>query len=67
VAKGDYILLLNPDTEVKPGALEALVSFMENHSDAAAAGCRLVRPDGSLDQCVRGFQLRWRCSQNISA
>ena len=54
-ATGDYVLLLNPDTEVRPGALQALIDFMESHPDAAAAGARLVRPDGSVDQCCRGF------------
>ncbi|MDO8683230.1 MAG: glycosyltransferase family 2 protein [Armatimonadota bacterium] len=52
---GDYVLLLNPDTEVRSGALQALIDFMEAHPDAAAAGARLVRPDGSTDQCCRGF------------
>lgn len=52
---GDYVLLLNPDTEVKPNALQTLIDFMENHPDAAACGAKLVRPDGTIDQCVRGF------------
>ncbi|MDO8588030.1 MAG: glycosyltransferase family 2 protein [Armatimonadota bacterium] len=54
-SSGDYVLLLNPDTEVRPGALQALVDFMQTHPDAAAAGAKLVRPDGSTDQCCRGF------------
>ncbi|MBI2844035.1 MAG: glycosyltransferase family 2 protein [Armatimonadetes bacterium] len=54
-SSGDYILLLNPDTEVTSGALERLVEFMESHSDAAAAGCRLVRPDGSVERSCRSF------------
>jgi len=54
-ASGDYVLLLNPDTEVKPDALQTLIDFMESHPDAAAAGARLVRPDGAIDQCCRGF------------
>lgn len=45
---GRYILLLNPDTEVLPGALEALVAFMDTHPEAGAAGPGLVNPDGSL-------------------
>ncbi len=45
---GRFILLLNPDTEVLPGALEALVQFMEAHPDAGAAGSLLLNPDGSL-------------------
>ncbi|MCL5103525.1 MAG: glycosyltransferase family 2 protein [Armatimonadetes bacterium] len=54
-ARGDYILLLNPDTEVTEGAIGTLVGFMESHPDAAAAGAKLVRPDGGIDRSVRGF------------
>lgn len=54
-ASGDYILLLNPDTQVTDGALRHLIEFMESHLEAAAAGPRLVRPDGSIDRSVRGF------------
>ncbi|MCE5199784.1 MAG: glycosyltransferase family 2 protein [Armatimonadota bacterium] len=54
-ARGDYLLLLNPDTEVTEGAIDALVDFMESHPDAGAAGAKLVRPDGSVDRSVRGF------------
>lgn len=45
---GRYVLLLNPDTEVKPGALETLVRFMEEHPQAGAAGSRLLNPDHTL-------------------
>lgn len=55
IATGDYVLLLNPDTEVTEGALEALVDFMDFHQDAAAAGAKLVRPNGSIDRSVRSF------------
>lgn len=45
---GDTILLLNSDTVVRAGALEALLQFMESHPQAGAAGARLLNPDGSL-------------------
>lgn len=54
-ASGDYVLLLNPDTEVTEDAIEALVTFMETHKQAAAAGAKLVRPDGTIDRSVRSF------------
>lgn len=55
VATGDWVLLLNPDTRVTEGALEALVRFMESHPDAGAAGGRLVKPDGSIERSARSF------------
>ena len=46
--RGEYVLLLNPDTEVKPNALNALVAFMEATPAAGAAGSRLFNGDGTL-------------------
>jgi len=54
-ATGEYILLLNPDTEVLDGAIGKTVDFMENHPRAGVAGCRLLYPDGSVQPSVRGF------------
>lgn len=47
-ATGDWILLLNPDTLVHPGAIRSLLAFMEQHPEAGAAAARLLNPDGSL-------------------
>ena len=52
---GEYVLLLNPDTRVTEGALDALIQFMDRHEDAAACGAKLVRPDGSVERSVRSF------------
>lgn len=43
----DFYFLLNPDAQVKPGALEALVSFLEENPRAAAVGPKLENADGS--------------------
>lgn len=44
-----YILLLNSDTLVPPGALEALITFMQTHPEAGSAQALLVKPgDGGL-------------------
>jgi len=42
-----FIHFLNPDTYVRPGAVEALVSFLQAHPDAGIAGSRLENPDGT--------------------
>lgn len=47
-ATGDYILLLNPDTEVKPGALSALLAFMDDHPRAGAVGPHILNSDETL-------------------
>ncbi len=46
----DYVLLLNPDTVVRPGAVQALAGFMDCHAAVGIAGSRLEDPDGTA-QC----------------
>lgn len=43
-----YVLLLNSDTLVLPGALDALVRFMDEHPRMGIAGSRLETPDGGV-------------------
>ena len=51
-----YVLLLNPDTELPPYALQHMVAFMDAHPKIGVVGPKLVRPDGSLDlACRRSF------------
>jgi GT2 family glycosyltransferase len=59
-ASGRYYLLLNSDAWLKEGALEKLVVFADEHSEAAVVGPRLLNPDGSLQRSVRGFPSVWR-------
>lgn len=54
-SRGRYALLLNPDTEVQPGALETLVRFMDEHPQAGACGAQLRFPDGTLQLSCRRF------------
>lgn len=55
VATGRHLLLLNPDTEVLPGALEKSLRFMEEHSEVGVLGCRLLNTDRTLQPSVRAF------------
>jgi GT2 family glycosyltransferase len=48
VSQGRYVLLLNPDTCLHPGALSALTAFLEANPQAGACGPRLLNPGGSL-------------------
>lgn len=45
-ARGRFCLLLNEDSELLPGATAALHAALAAHPDAAAAGTKLLRPDG---------------------
>lgn len=49
----DRVLLLNPDTEIWPGVLDAMTAFLDEHPRAGVAGCRLVQRDGSFDHASK--------------
>jgi GT2 family glycosyltransferase len=51
----DYVLLLNNDTIVRPGALRALVDFMDAHREVGIAGSRLENPDGTAQYSAFRF------------
>jgi N-acetylglucosaminyl-diphospho-decaprenol L-rhamnosyltransferase len=48
-----YVLVLNSDTKVLPGALAGLLEFMDAHPRCGAAGAHLLNADGSLQQSCR--------------
>ena len=58
-ARGAYLLLLNPDTELQPGTLEALIAFMTGNKRAGIAGPTLRFPDGSLQPSTAPFPTLW--------
>jgi hypothetical protein len=48
-ARGEFVLLLNPDTTVPAGALDALVATLDARPDAAVAGPRVVDAGGRAE------------------
>jgi GT2 family glycosyltransferase len=54
-AKGEYYLLLNPDTEILGDCLPKMVEFMEKNPEVGLAGCQLLNSDGSRQPSVRNF------------
>ena len=55
----EYILLLNPDTQTRPGALAALVVFMDAHPTVGVVGSRLEDPDGTPQCSAFRFPTLW--------
>lgn len=49
-AKGDYLVFLNNDTQVKKGWLTELLFVFDNFKDAGLVGSKLIYPDGSLQE-----------------
>ena len=46
-SKGEYVLLLNPDTVVSEDSLSTVLDFMDSHERAGATGVRMIKVDGS--------------------
>ncbi len=55
LAHGEYVLLLNPDTEVIDKAILKAVKFLDERPEAGIVGCKLRLPDGTVQVSVRGF------------
>jgi GT2 family glycosyltransferase len=58
-ARGRHLLLLSPATEIDPGALAAMTSFMESTPAAGAVGAQLMHEDGRPQVSVANFPDLW--------
>jgi GT2 family glycosyltransferase len=60
IAKGEFILLLNPDTIVSENTLEKMAEYMRAHTEVGMCGCKVLNPDGTFQlACRRGFPTPW--------
>ena len=69
-AKGRYICLLNNDTEVTSGWIDEALSMFEIMNNVGAVGCKLVYPDGKLQEAggiVWGSGVPWNYGKNKNA
>ncbi len=56
-ARGEFLLLLNNDTEVLGDSFDAAMRFLESHPDVGAVGGRIILLDGTLQEAGCTF---WR-------
>ena len=47
-AKGEFTLIINPDTLVSEDTFSTLISHMRSNPECGAAGCKILNPDGSF-------------------
>ncbi|HJE24686.1 MAG TPA: glycosyltransferase [Methylorubrum populi] len=55
-ARGRFVLFLNPDVDLLPGALAAMAAAFRDHDGAGIVGARLVFPGGFLQESGAGFR-----------
>ena len=59
VAKSEYVLLLNPDTEVNSYSIQSTIDFMKSNSDVSVMGCKHLDNLGNIQpSCSRFFSLK---------
>jgi GT2 family glycosyltransferase len=60
VSLGRYLLLLNPDTIVLPGAINELIAYQESNPEVGICGPKVLNRDGTLQKaCRRGVSRPW--------
>jgi GT2 family glycosyltransferase len=76
LSKEKYVLLLNPDTQIKRGAIEEMILFMNAHPEVGVVGGQLLNSDGSKQNSIANFPslatellnkslLRWLFPENF--
>jgi GT2 family glycosyltransferase len=59
IAKGEFVLLLNPDTKITGGALEKMIEFLLVSSNAGAIAPQLLNEDYTIQKSCRTFPKYW--------
>lgn len=58
-ARGEFVLLLNPDTKITDGALEKMIEFLLVSSNAGAIAPQLLNEDYTIQKSCRTFPTYW--------
>ncbi len=53
LVRGRYVYLLNNDTVVLPGAMDAMIAFLDQHPTVGAVGSKLLNGDGTIQASVK--------------
>jgi GT2 family glycosyltransferase len=54
-SRGEYVLILNPDTIIHDGTLDRMIGFADEHPQVGAFGCRVLNADGSYQASASPF------------
>jgi len=53
LVRSPWVLLLNPDAAIQEDTIPTLVDLMERRPEIGMVGCKLVKPDGTLDHAAK--------------
>ncbi len=54
-SSGDFIMLLNPDTQVRPNTMSRMIEFMRDNPSAGVVGPKIIEPNGEIQGSARKF------------
>ncbi len=67
IAKGNFLLILNPDTIVEESTFEKLIPAMKSDEEIGMMGCKILNEDGSLQlACRRSFPTPWSAFSRLT-
>lgn len=55
LATGDYIMLMDVDTEIRSNSASILIDFMQQHEDISLVAPRIYTPEGDIEQSARNL------------
>jgi GT2 family glycosyltransferase len=55
LAKGEYVMCVNPDLTIFPGEVEKLVQYADAHPEFGIVGPRLLNPNGTIQKNFHRF------------
>ena len=55
LAQGQFILLMNPDTELRENSLLRVVNFVKENEEIGICGCKILNSDHTIQPSVRSF------------
>ncbi len=55
LAQGQFILLMNPDTELRANSLLRVVNYLKEHEEIGICGCKILNTDHTIQPSVRSF------------
>ncbi|HKP32546.1 MAG TPA: glycosyltransferase family 2 protein [Chitinophagaceae bacterium] len=67
IARGEFILFLNPDTIISEDCFINTIDFFKDHPEAGAVGVKMLEGKGSfLPESKRGFPTAWRSFSRLT-